>query len=140
MDFFHVAMILWIMIAVTCIVLGLVLTLARRHQQKRRSTSGQLPWRAPGGDAFFPIVSPCSSPRICLMCGQQTDDDEADFCWSCGTPLARAARKARSPTGTTTILVNEQALEREIQKRKIQMISASHPQGRSGQGSQRYAD
>ncbi|HEU5375202.1 MAG TPA: hypothetical protein VFV38_07175 [Ktedonobacteraceae bacterium] len=110
--------ILWLVVAGICIVPGLILTLVNQNRQKRPPAL-QLLKRVPSTPKrSVSFVSPCPASRTCFACGQRTDDDEAHFCWYCGTPLASAPVKSRKLAATSTILVDERMLEQEIQRRR----------------------
>jgi len=104
-------MLLWFLVAVLCIVSGLILTLAKQRRLKRPSTAGQV--RHPTPALAFPI-SPLSAPsRVCPGCGQRADDQKACFCGSCGASLLSTTSSRRAAT-PGTIRVDEHTLEREI--------------------------
>ncbi len=100
-------MLLWFLVAVLCIVSGLILTRARQHRLKRPSAAEQLSHTTPAL-AFSPS-------RVCPDCGQPADDPKARFCGSCGASLLPTTRSRRSAT-PSTIRVDERALEREIHR------------------------
>ncbi len=100
-------MLLWFAVAMICVVLGSILTFANQPRRKPSAT-GRLKRPTP----VLPVLSSSSiAPRRCFACGQPADDPEASFCGFCGAALTSAPAPLRRTAGTSTVLVDERALE-----------------------------
>lgn len=106
---------LWVIVAVVCTVLGLILTVAKWPRQKPPRHAELLPQTEPVQPRSS-RVSPSSS-RLCPACGQP-DDPQARFCGACGSSLGISSAQARRRVGTTTVLVDERALEQEYSQQR----------------------
>lgn len=106
---------LWIIVAVVCTMLGLILTVAKRPRQKPSSRARPLPQTEP----VLPRSSrvSLSSSLLCPACGQP-GDPQARFCGACGSSLGISPAKARRRVSATTVLVDERALKRELSQRR----------------------
>jgi hypothetical protein len=100
---------IWLGIAVVCIILGTYFTIAKSNKHGRSAIQA-------------PTISERRPQHVpCLACGRLTDDPEALFCWFCGSPLDSTAVKSQSQRqdhSKTTVLVSEHALEQELREKK----------------------
>lgn len=102
---------LWITVAVMCIVLGLILTVVKWPRQKASSRAKPLTRTEPVSR------SARISSRLCPACGQP-GGPQARFCGACGSSLGMSSAQVRRRVSTTTVLVDERALEQECSQRR----------------------